>query len=29
MAGNPWKVIYILEGVQQAEDPKILNEFGL
>jgi hypothetical protein len=29
MAENPLKVIHILEGLQQAEHPKMLNTCGL
>jgi hypothetical protein len=29
MAGNPLKAIHVLEGLQQAEHPKILNACGL
>jgi hypothetical protein len=29
MAGNPWKAIHVLEGLQQAEHPKMLNVCGL
>jgi len=29
MAGNPLRAINVLEGLQQAEHPKMLKEFGL
>jgi hypothetical protein len=29
MAGNPLRVIDVLEGLQQAEHPKMLKVFGL
>jgi hypothetical protein len=29
MAGNPLRAIDVLEGLQQAEHPKMLKAFGL
>jgi hypothetical protein len=29
MAGNPLKATEVLEGLQQAEHPKMLKAFGL
>jgi hypothetical protein len=29
MVGNPLKAIDVLEGLQQAEHPKMLKAFGL